>query len=220
MAGDGNSPFEHERLWAAIDAVAAINGLSPSALARLAGLNATSFNKSKRRGADGRLRWPSTESIAKVLDATGFRLDAFLGLLAGVGVERLQPSSSIIPLVDASRVDQAGFFEPGSDHGRSAWDSVPFPSPTDLTVFAVEVADHGMQPLYRKGDTLIVSRSAELRRGDRALLLPAGGAVCVRVFCRKTTRNIEVYDPATPDRTTHYATDEIRWLARILWASQ
>ena len=69
--------FSHDRIWAAIDALAERNRLSPSGLARRAGLDPTSFNKSKRQGVDGRQRWPSTESIAKVLDATGASIDEY-----------------------------------------------------------------------------------------------------------------------------------------------
>ncbi|MFK7901863.1 MAG: helix-turn-helix transcriptional regulator, partial [Nitratireductor sp.] len=38
--------LSHNRIWAAIDALATSNNLSPSGLARRAGLDPTSFNKS------------------------------------------------------------------------------------------------------------------------------------------------------------------------------
>ncbi len=75
--------LSHDRIWAAIDALAERNQLSPSGLARRAGLDPTSFNKSKRQAADGRSRWPSTESLAKVLTATGSSLDDFMALVQG-----------------------------------------------------------------------------------------------------------------------------------------
>ncbi|ODN69108.1 hypothetical protein A6302_03579 [Methylobrevis pamukkalensis] len=62
--------LSHDQIWSAVDALAARFGLSPSALARKAGLDPTTFNKSKRFAGDGRPRWPSTESLAKVLEAT------------------------------------------------------------------------------------------------------------------------------------------------------
>ena len=65
--------LSHSRIWAAIDPLAARHGMTPSGLARRAGLDATTFNRSKRVTGDGRQRWPSTESIAKILDATGAR---------------------------------------------------------------------------------------------------------------------------------------------------
>jgi phage repressor protein C with HTH and peptisase S24 domain len=71
------STLTHERLWAALDTLAARAGLSPSALALRAGLDATAFNKSKRFAEGGRPRWPSTESIAKALAATGVSFREF-----------------------------------------------------------------------------------------------------------------------------------------------
>ena len=72
--------MKHAQIWAAVDAVAARHGLTPSGLAKLAGLDPTTFNKSKRIGADGRPRWPSTESLSKILDATGSSLDEMFRL--------------------------------------------------------------------------------------------------------------------------------------------
>ena len=67
--------LSHASVWAAIDAIAAKNELSPSGLARKAGLDPTTFNRSKRIASDGRKRWPSTESIAKVLTAIDAEID-------------------------------------------------------------------------------------------------------------------------------------------------
>jgi phage repressor protein C with HTH and peptisase S24 domain len=60
----------HQSVWRAIDLIAQRRGLSTSALAKAAGLDGTAFNPSKRE-YQGRPRWPSTESVAKVLQATG-----------------------------------------------------------------------------------------------------------------------------------------------------
>ena len=59
--------LSHGEIWGAIDRLALKLSISPSRLARDAGLDATSFNKSKRITAAGKPRWPSTESISKVL---------------------------------------------------------------------------------------------------------------------------------------------------------
>ncbi|WP_337232551.1 hypothetical protein, partial [Vibrio cholerae] len=73
----------HESVWAAIDALAERHSLSASGLARRAGLDPTTFNKSKRYASDGRARWPSTESLAKVMEATGSTFDEFTRLIRG-----------------------------------------------------------------------------------------------------------------------------------------
>ena len=70
----------HLQIWRALDALALRHGTSPSGLAKLAGLDPTTFNKSKRGTANGKLRWPSTESLAKVLAATGASLEDIVAL--------------------------------------------------------------------------------------------------------------------------------------------
>jgi len=79
-------PLTHEQIWSALDRLAARASLSPSGLARRAGLDPTTFNKSKRVTADGRERWPSTESVAKALAAADASIDTFVELM---GSERL-----------------------------------------------------------------------------------------------------------------------------------
>ena len=59
--------IDHFKIWKSIDKIAYINGISVSALAKKAGLDSTAFNKSKRRYPCGKCRWPSTESVCKVL---------------------------------------------------------------------------------------------------------------------------------------------------------
>ena len=51
--------------------------MTPSGLAKRARLDPTTFNKSKRVTRDGKPRWPSTETLAKILQATGTTLAEF-----------------------------------------------------------------------------------------------------------------------------------------------
>jgi phage repressor protein C with HTH and peptisase S24 domain len=72
---------DHSKIWAAIDGIAKLNGISVSRLARTAGLDATAFNKSKRAYPSGKLRWPSTESITKVIKSVSMDWNDFLKLV-------------------------------------------------------------------------------------------------------------------------------------------
>ena len=74
---------EHSKIWGTIDKIAYINGISVSALAKKAGLDATAFNKSKRFYPSGKFRWPSTESICKVMRATDLSWEQFSKYLEG-----------------------------------------------------------------------------------------------------------------------------------------
>ena len=69
--------FTHEHLWNAIDKLAHVNHLSCSKMARIAGLDPTTFNKSKRASKYGQPRWLSFETLAKVLKVTNTTLTQF-----------------------------------------------------------------------------------------------------------------------------------------------
>ncbi len=70
--------FTHAQIWSGLDQLAKSKGYSPSGLAKLAGLDPTSFNKSKRKSPEGKPRWPSTESLAKVLAVTQSTMSDFV----------------------------------------------------------------------------------------------------------------------------------------------
>ena len=62
--------MNHYQIWHAIEAFAHDHGMSCSGLAKRSGLDPTTFNKSKRASVFGQPRWPSTETISKILNAT------------------------------------------------------------------------------------------------------------------------------------------------------
>ena len=96
----------HAQIWAAIDRLAARAGLSASGLAKRAGLDPTTFNKSKLITADGRERWPSTESVSKALAATNSSIDTFVQLI-GDGARGLQ----LVPLLGLAQAGSGGHFD-------------------------------------------------------------------------------------------------------------
>ena len=75
----------HNQIWTALDRLAARAKLTPSGLAKKAGLDPTTFNKSKRVTPEGRPRWPSTELVAKALQATNTKFDTFVTLITDGG---------------------------------------------------------------------------------------------------------------------------------------
>lgn len=203
----------HERLWAAIDAIAEHNGLSPSALARQAGLSSTAFNKSKRVTSDGRPRWPSTESIAKILEATGAGLADLARLVGepgGPGDIGLGDFAAAAPGVST------GFAEETGDGGPA----VRFPAPVEAGCFTHTVTDEAAAPLYRAGDVLIASTAARVRRGDRVLVHTHDGGTAVWLFVARNGRSSEFAPPTGRRRRLRLASADVIWIARILWASQ
>jgi phage repressor protein C with HTH and peptisase S24 domain len=209
--------LSHARIWAAVDRLAERYGLSASGLARKAGLDATSFNKSKRQGPDGRDRWPSTESVAKILTATGASLDEFMRLIDDPG----QGSRPKVPLIGMAQAGAGRLFnEDGMPTGGPGWEEIEFPEFSNERVFALEVQGDSMRPLYREGDIIIVSPSATVRRGDRVVVRTKDGEVMAKELKRKTQRNVELLslNPEHPDRVLPLS--DIDWMARVIWARQ
>ena len=206
----------HPQVWAAIDALAAAHGMSPSGLARRAGLDATTFNKSKRSSVGGRLRWPSTESISKVLEATGTSLEEFLGMVqANAPVKR-----STVPLIGFAQAGSGGYFDDAGFPVGGSWDEVAFPDGAGPHAYALEVSGESMMPVYRDGDILIVAPNTAVRRGDRVVVKTVEGEVMAKQLARKTAKKVELVslNPDFPPRDLDM--DQIAWMARIVWASQ
>jgi len=206
----------HVQVWTAIDALAERYGMTASGLARKAGLDPTTFNKSKRKSPDGRLRWPSTESIAKILDATGATVDLFMSLLGPNAPAHRRP----LPLIGLAQAGDGGYFDDGGFPAGSGWDEIDFPAVADPPAYALEITGDSMAPAYRDGDRVIVSPSAPVRRGDRVVVKTASGEILAKELRRQTAKTIELksINPEHPDRTI--PVQDVRWIARILWTSQ
>ena len=220
--------WNHESVWGAIDALAARHNLSPSGLAKRAGLDATAFNPSKRHGLDDRPRWPSTESIAKVLQATGETLEMFVALAQpnerarsrSVKPGGLAGSFRPVPLLGFAQAGVGGFFDDGGFPQGHGWDEVTLPGLSDDSAYALKVSGDSMLPLYRDGDVVIVSPTARVRRGDRVVVKTTDGEVMAKILKKQSATELELasFNPAHPNRTV--SVKNIEWVARIVWASQ
>jgi phage repressor protein C with HTH and peptisase S24 domain len=209
----------HSQIWHAIDALAARHGLSASGLAKQAGLDPTTFNKSKRGGANEKLRWPSTESVSKVLAATGSTLEEFIALISGENAGT-KPVSRAVPLIGFAQAGANGFFDDAGFPAGAGWDEIPFPELADEHAYALEIAGESMQPVYRDGDRIVVSPAASIRRGDRVVVKTHGGEVMAKLLARSTAQRIELKSFNPEFELRSFATTEIAFMHRIIWASQ
>lgn len=220
--------LSHDHIWLAIDRLAEQLGYSPSGLARRAGLDPTAFNRSKRLSPEGKPRWPSTESLAKVLTVTGTSMGQFVLLVGEIPAEDSggahpalpAPSRHDIPVVPIDVIpralDRDGHL---ADMGWSRTTPELLLEIGDDTL-AIEITDSRFSPVYSAGDVLIVSPHAPLRRGDRVLaVMDDGRGVMVGRYLRRTAQYIEITDVlgqnaiAVPPRA-------LRMLARIVLATQ
>ena len=206
----------HPQIWRAIDALAARHGMSPSGLARVAGLDPTTFNKSKRGAANGKLRWPSTESLSKILSATGESLDEFVATVGAVPNVRAR----MVPLIGLAQAGSQGYFDDAGFPAGSGWEEIAFPELADEHCYALEITGDSMAPVYRDGDRIMVSPSGNLRRGDRVVVKTHAGEVMAKQLARMTAQRIELksFNPGFEDRS--FALSDVAFVHRIIWASQ
>lgn len=209
--------LKHADVWRAIDRLASEYGLSASGLAKRAGLDPTTFNKSKRITPEGKLRWPSTESVAKILAATGASFNeyvSYIGESGGAGVYRN------IPLIGFAQAGSQGYFDDGGYPTGGSWDEIPFPGFADPQAYALEISGDSMIPVFRDGDTVIISPDAGIRRGDRVVVKTRDGEVMAKILLRQSTKRIELLSINQDHEDRSIDIEDVVWMSRIIWASQ
>lgn len=212
--------FTHDSIWLAIDRLANSLGYSTSGLAKRAGLDPTTFNRSKRLGPDGKPRWPSTESIARVLDATNSTMADFLSLIeAGTTGTKTQ---AMIPLLGLTHALQDHHFDVRGVPKGDGWDMIHFPHPqgVEQTLYALEIGTDITHPFFRTGDRLIVVPDAAIRRGDRVVVKTQSGELLLQELVRQTAGKIDLKSLTSPYTEISHTMKDILWVARIVWVSQ
>jgi len=210
--------LSHKQVWNAIDVIAERYGYSASGLAKKSGLDPTSFNPSKRNGPDGRPRWPTMESISRLLQASGASVEEFSDLLTGRKGQ--PPKRKQIPLMGFAKAGKGGFFDDSGFPAGNGWDEIDVPGVTDQNAYALEITGDSMLPVYREGDTIIVSPTATIRKGDRVVVRTVDGQVMAKLMQRQTSKTLELASFNPSHATKVLDMKDVDWIARILWASQ
>lgn len=203
--------FSHDQIWHAIDKLAEIKGLSASALARSANLDPTSFNRSKRVSPEGRARWPSTESISKILKATNTSPMKFASLLNGPEGELVKS----VHLVKWSDLRLPNNFKPDGTLVDGRWERITFSDVNNEYVIAIEATNESCAPFYREGDILLAAPGNKVRRGDILIYATRNGETACAVFYRSTIVGVTVKDRLS-EETKLIRYDDIVWTGRVL----
>jgi len=233
--------LQHADVWRGIDKLAAKHGLSASGLARRAGLDPTAFNPSKRITREGRPRWPSTESLSKILTVTGEPFVDFV-LLTGAstgeansnghggaaafdqpisgGRVAARPAPRTIPVITLERLAAGDCFDSAGLPTGPGWGHLDFAGSAVREAFGVEITGGDFDPVYRDGDTLIASRAAEIRRNDRIIIGTTAGTAMVRKVARQDADGYYLEAIRQAGQPQFVPQDQVRFAARILWVSQ
>ena len=207
--------LSHSEIWGAIDRLALKLSISPSRLARDAGLDATSFNKSKRVTPAGKPRWPSTESISKVLKTVDMDFEDFACMAKNKG-----PSGPAIPVIGLAQAGDEGFFDDAGFPCGGSWEDVRVPGELDENVYALEIAGDSMDPVLRAGDKILVAPNATVRRGDRVVVKTRDGEVMAKELRRLTEKVVELISVNPDYEDRNLRREDVLWIGRIIWISQ
>ena len=149
------------------------------------------------------------------LSATGVSIDEFVSLISDNS-----SSTQAVPLIGFSEAGSGGYFDDGGFPVGKGWDEIAFPKVNDPSAFALEISGDGLLPLYRDGDTIIVSPGSQARRGDRVVVRTRAGDIMARVLIRQTARTIELNGFRPDLAPLSIGVGDVAWVARIVWASQ
>ena len=125
-----------------------------------------------------------------------------------------------MPLLGLAQAGVGGYFDDAGFPAGNGWDEIAFPSIDDEHAYALEVQGDSMEPAYRDGTVILVSPAAPIRRNDRVVVKTRDGEVMAKELKRKTAKTVELrsINPDHAERTL--STEELAWIARIVWASQ
>jgi phage repressor protein C with HTH and peptisase S24 domain len=210
--------LKHDDIWRAIDTLASRNGLTASGLARKAGLDPTTFNKSKRVTASGRRRWPSTESLAKALEAVGASLNEFVGFVEAASDNGDQTGRIPVAAQSAASTTTA-FGDTGEPQGPT-WSRRQLPEINDPDAYAIVVESRAHHPVWREGTLVVAAPQARTSPGDRVVVRMKSADIILGELVRQGAEGIDIKPLSSDDATQTIADDEIAAVHRIVWAEQ
>lgn len=208
--------MKQEEVWRGIDLLADELGVTPARLAKMAGLDQAVFSAGRRKRPNGGLRWPSMESLAKVLQVADISLGDFVNYMYG------NPETKAgfrLPVQALSAAGNNDHYDLDGLPTGVTWDRVAFPDVQDPNCFGLIVDCDDYEPIYRKGDMLVCAPGVSIRRGDRIVYCCVDSGLAIGMLMRQSPFTTDIALPDARNSITIPA-QEISWMTRITWARQ
>ncbi|MDB5490890.1 MAG: peptidase [Micavibrio sp.] len=197
--------FTHDEIWAAIDRLADTRGLSASGLARQAGLDPTAFNKSKRISPNGKPRWPSTESLSKILAVTHCTMTDLIALM-----DQSTPAAKPVRMLSYAHVKVGKLNEKQISSFKAGFE-------TSAESFAITIDDDNLAPLFGEGNVLIADPEARLKTGDRVIFYSRKTGLKSGIIQTAQKKALSILLADEDFKETSFADSDLEWTARIMW---
>ena len=143
-------------------------------------------------------------------------------LKRGDAIAELKQSLTI-PVIGFAQAGAKGFFDEEGYPKGDSWDEVRFPefnADDDDGIYALEVNGDSMEPLYRKGDILVISPKAKIRNSDRIVVKTTGGEIIAKEILKQNSMHVEIKSINPEHENRKIPKSNIVWMARIIWVSQ
>lgn len=154
---------KQETFWESLEKIAEREGIALSTLARQAGLDKTSMLPSKRYNLNGAMKWPSTETIGRVLNSLNISVQEYGAILAGTADAKVS-----LPAVTLSDLKEAwtglGVKE------ECKWSEIMLGSPRGKNNWVVLI-DSDRDPILPEGTTVVADDDTEPRPNDRVVVV-------------------------------------------------
>ncbi len=202
--------MKHETIWKAVDNLAKKNNMSTSGLAKTIGLDPTTFNKSKRFRKDGKKRWPSLNSINKLLNYFNISFDELYGNLLqnhfhGIAISKFSTLKlESIPL-DTTQHNSS------QELGLETFENISFAIILDTSKY---------EPIFKYNSNIILKDAKELRRNDRIFTITKDKKLELYEFSADKGTHYELINLSENQKIVDIAVDDILLIKRIVWASQ
>lgn len=190
--------------------------MTPSRLAQMSGLDPALLSQGRRKRPDGTFRWPSLETLSRILNRFDMTMDDFSGLMFG---DPAAKAGFMLPCLNLYAASDDGHFDKNNLPIRSKWLKVDFPDLRDPNCFGLIVDTDRYEPVYRENALLVCSPAHQVRRGDRIAFKAEDGYVRLATLVRQSTFTTDLASILTEDVET-LPTASLIWTARIAWARQ
>ena len=111
------------------------------------------------------------------------------------------------------------FFDDSGFPVASGWDTLDFPNLGDINAYALEICGESMEPVYRKGDVVIVSPNSAVLPADCVVVKNREGEILAKQLIKRTIRELRLASINRTHGDLVIPRRDIEWISRIVWVS-
>jgi phage repressor protein C with HTH and peptisase S24 domain len=210
---------DKKRLWETIKELADERHMSMSALAKKAGLDASSFNQRRRFGPDGEPRWPQFPTVLSAMKALDVNFVDFAKAVTGDADHIVR-----VPLMtmDEMRegVDVEAVIKEVADNPKTEIDTIDFPGVLKGDrIYEVIIRGNDYEPIYRDKTRLMMNVDDRPQRDDLVLIATTREAAVYKLELA-TNKSIVAREHRLNGRKLQFTRKEVVHMHKVIWASQ